>query len=63
VDAEGKLGDLTKGMGSGYSRSFNRVKYLYSLARPAKKVKFAITWYSKQEKVAVPVDLAVGIGL
>jgi hypothetical protein len=63
-DAEGKLGDLSKGLGtSTFSASGKPGVKTYFLSKPVKKMKVGITYWSKQEKLTVPVDLSVGVGL
>lgn len=44
---------------------FNTKKttYHYTLSRQVKKGKITITYFNKEEKVTVPVDLSVGVGL
>ena len=37
--------------------------YNYYLKKQVTKAKFSITYFSKDEKVTVPVKLAVGVGL
>jgi hypothetical protein len=38
-------------------------RYAFALKKPPKRAKIAIQYFSKEEKVTVPVDLTVGVGL
>jgi hypothetical protein len=59
-DAGGKAVEVSSGFSYGFGNSWT---YTYSLKTAVEKPKIAITWYSKEEKVPVPVDLEVGVGL
>jgi hypothetical protein len=59
-DAEGKTVVVSPGFSYGAGKSWT---YSYSMKRAVPKAKIAITWFSKDEKVPISVDLALGIGL
>jgi hypothetical protein len=59
-DADDKVAELFPrgSFGGGDNWSFS-----YALKKPLKEGKVLITYFSKEEKVKVPIDLSVGIGL
>jgi hypothetical protein len=58
--AGGKAVEVSSGFAYGFGKSWT---YTYTLKTAVEKPKIAVTWFSKEEKVTVPVDLEVGVGL
>jgi hypothetical protein len=61
-DAEGKAVE-TMTFGSPFLGFDKKWTVSYTLRKPVTKVKVTVTYFDKEEKVTVPVDLAVGVGL
>jgi hypothetical protein len=59
-DADGKTIEVLAGGHYGFGKNWS---YYFSLKKEAKKVKIAVVYFSKEEKVDVPVDIDVGVGL
>jgi hypothetical protein len=59
-DAAGKAVEVSQGYFYGFGKNWI---YSYTLKKPMSKVKIAVTWFSKEEKVKVPVNLEVSLGL
>jgi hypothetical protein len=66
-DAEGKDVGNTPGFGFGFGTYYNSFEKAwttsFSLPKPATKIKVTVGYYSKTNRMTVPVDLALGIGL
>jgi hypothetical protein len=59
-----KLGGKAVEVSSGFSYGFGKSwTYTFTLKTAVEKPKIAVTWFSKEEKVTVPVDIEVGVGL
>jgi len=59
-DAAGKTVDLLPGFTSGFGKNWAAN---FSMKRAVDRAKVSITYFSKQEKVPVPVDVSMGLGL
>ncbi len=59
-DADGKTVDVMTGYSYGFGKNWSST---FSLKRPVKNIKVSITYFAKQEKVNVPVDVSLGLGL
>jgi hypothetical protein len=59
-DADGKAIEVTPGGYFGYGKNWT---YYFTLKKEAKKAKLAVVYFSKEEKVEVPVEMDVGVGL
>jgi hypothetical protein len=59
-DGDGKEVELNTYGHYGFDKSWT---YSYSLKKALEKGKVSITYFSKDEKVTVPVELSVGLGL
>ena len=59
-DTAGKAVEVSQSYFYGYGKNWT---YSYTLKKPVQKAKIAVTWFSKEEKVTVPVDLEVSLGL
>ncbi len=59
-DAAGKVVETLLGFSFGFGKSWT---YNYTLKKAVDKPKVSVTWYSKEEKVKVPVDIEMGLGL
>jgi hypothetical protein len=59
-DADGKAVEVTPFGHYGFAKSWT---YTFQLKKEIKKGKFTVTYFSKEEKVTVPVDVEVGVGL
>jgi len=65
TDADGKTVEVRPGFFFGPPSFTPNKTYgnAFNLAKPVTKVKVKITYFTKEEKVTVPVDLALGAGL
>jgi hypothetical protein len=61
-DADGKTVE-TMTFGSPYQSFDKKWTASYTLKKVVEKPKISITYFSKEEKVTVPVDLGMGVGL
>ncbi len=59
-DAAGKSVEVSQGYFYGFGNNWT---YGYTLKKPVQKAKIAVSWFSKEEKVTVPVNLDVSLGL
>jgi hypothetical protein len=59
-DADGKTVDVSPGFNYGFGKNWT---YSYSLKKALPKAKIAVTWFAKEEKVTVPVEVETGVGL
>jgi hypothetical protein len=59
-DAAGKVVETFPGFSYGFGKSWT---WNYTLKKAVDKPKISITWYTKEEKVTVPVEVEMGLGL
>src|SRR5262249_39079896 len=59
-DADGKTVETSNFGNYGFGKTWT---YNYSLRKVVEKPKITITYFSKEEKVTVPINLSLGVGL
>jgi hypothetical protein len=57
---DGTAVEVITGFSTGFGTSWTTN---YTLRKPVKKGKISVTYFSKDEKVTVPVDITIGLGL